>query len=87
MSTQDVAIRASTPAPGWGDLLSGKNAIYALALAGGVTLHAVNIYIVTTVLPSVVKDIGGLNYLAWSAGSRRHLRQETRRTPEPGDCR
>jgi MFS family permease len=66
MSTQDVAIRTSTLAPGWGDLLSGKNAIYALALAGGVTLHAVNIYIVTTVLPSVVKDIGGLNYFAWS---------------------
>jgi hypothetical protein len=51
---------------GWGDLLSGKNAIYALALAGGVTLHAVNIYIATTILPSVVGDIGGLDYYAWS---------------------
>jgi MFS family permease len=50
----------------WGELLSGKNGIHALALAGGVTLHAVNIYIVTTVLPSVVRDIGGLEYYAWS---------------------
>ena len=66
MSTQEVTISASTPATGWRDLLSGKNAIYALALAGGVTLHAVNIYIVTTVLPSVVRDIGGLDYFAWS---------------------
>ena len=32
--------------PGWAALLSGKNALYSLVLAGGVTLHAVNIYIV-----------------------------------------
>ena len=28
-----------------------------LALAGGVALHAVNVYIATTILPSVVRDI------------------------------
>jgi hypothetical protein len=33
---------------GWGELLSGKNGLYALALAGGVTLHAVNMYIATS---------------------------------------
>ena len=32
---------------GWRDLLTGKNGIYALALSGGVTLHAVNMYIAT----------------------------------------
>ncbi|MFN7025095.1 MAG: MFS transporter [Pseudorhizobium sp.] len=51
---------------GWVELLSGRNAIYSLALSGGVALHAVNIYIVTTVMPSVVIDIGGLDYYAWS---------------------
>ncbi|TKT80292.1 MFS transporter [Aquamicrobium sp. LC103] len=51
---------------GWGDLLSGKNAIYALTLAGGVTLYAVNMYIATTVMPSVVIDIGGLDFYAWA---------------------
>ena len=55
MTTQDMTMNQAKP--GWGDLLAGKNAIYALALAGGVTLHAVNIYIVTTILPSVVRDI------------------------------
>ena len=64
MSTQDMTMNEAKP--GWGDLLSGKNAIYALALAGGVMLHAVNIYIVATILPSVVRDIGGLDYYAWS---------------------
>lgn len=56
---------ASTPAR-WGELLGGKNGVYALALAGGVTLHAVNMYIATTVMPSVVADIGGLDFYAWA---------------------
>jgi len=51
---------------GWGELLSGKNGLYALALAGGVTLHAVNMYIATTVMPSVVQDIGGMDFYAWA---------------------
>lgn len=51
---------------GWGELLSGKNGLYALALAGGVTLHAVNMYIATTVMPSVVADIGGMDFYAWA---------------------
>lgn len=50
----------------WGDLLSGKNLAGSIALAGGVALHAINIYIATTVLPSVVKDIGGLDLYAWN---------------------
>lgn len=50
----------------WGDLLSGKNAGHSAALSGGVVLHAINIYIATTVLPSVVKDIGGLDLYAWN---------------------
>nr|WP_210309026.1 MFS transporter [Ochrobactrum sp. CM-21-5] len=47
-------------------MLSGKNGLYALALAGGVTLHAVNMYIATTVMPSVVQDIGGMDFYAWA---------------------
>jgi MFS family permease len=51
---------------GWGDLLSGTNGIRSLALAGGVALHAINVYVATTILPSVVADIGGLDYYAWN---------------------
>lgn len=50
----------------WGDLLSGKNAACSVVLSGGVALHAINIYIATTVLPSVVQEIGGLNLYAWN---------------------
>lgn len=66
------AVRGPGAAPagqgtaGWSALLAGRNGIYALALAGGVTLHAVNIYIATTVMPSVVDDIGGLEFYAWA---------------------
>jgi MFS family permease len=50
----------------WGDLLRGRNGLLAVALTGGVALHAVNVHIVTTVLPSVVQDIGGLDWYAWN---------------------
>ena len=62
----DPASLTSHHKVGWGDLLTGKNAIRSLALAGGVALHAVNVYIATTILPSVVADIGGLDYYAWN---------------------
>lgn len=50
----------------WSDLLRGRNGLVAVALTGGVALHAVNVHIVTTVLPSVVRDIGGLDWYAWN---------------------
>jgi len=54
------------PPAGWAALLSGANGVRSLALAGGVVLHAINVYIATTILPSVVRDIGGLDYYAWN---------------------
>ncbi|MDR0217535.1 MAG: MFS transporter [Enterobacteriaceae bacterium] len=57
---------SSNTTPTWGELLSGRNGLLSIALAGGVALHAINIYIATTILPSVVRDIGGLEYYAWN---------------------
>lgn len=55
------------PSPaGWGALLRGRNGVLAVALTGGVALHAINVHIVTTVLPSVVREIGGLDWYAWN---------------------
>ena len=51
---------------GWAALLSGSNGVRTLALAGGVVLHAINVYIATTILPSVVRDIGGIDFYAWN---------------------
>ncbi|SHF25361.1 Major Facilitator Superfamily protein [Kaistia soli DSM 19436] len=47
-------------------LFSGANGIYAAALTGGVVLHAINIFLTATVMPSVVTDIGGLDVYAWA---------------------
>ncbi|WP_249672205.1 MFS transporter [Pseudomonas abieticivorans] len=56
----------NTQASTWSELLSGRNAARSVALSGGVALHAINIYIATTILPSVVQDIGGLHLYAWN---------------------
>lgn len=66
-TTADSASPASAaPIAAWGELFRGRNGWRALALTGGVALHAVNVHIVTTVLPSVVHEIGGLDWYAWS---------------------
>ncbi|MDQ1814891.1 MFS transporter [Massilia sp. CCM 9210] len=64
MSSASPAALPSTAS--WGELFSGQNGLLALALTGGVALHAINVHIVTTVLPSVVQDIGGLDWYAWN---------------------
>ena len=56
----------SNKSDGWKGLLSGKNLWKSIALAGGTALHATNIYLSTTILPSVVEDIGGLEFYSWN---------------------
>jgi len=51
---------------GWADLVRGGNAGRSAVVGGGMIIHALNTFIVTTILPSVVRDIGGLRYFAWS---------------------
>lgn len=57
---------AAAPQASWRELFHGRNGLRSIALAGGVALHAVNIYIVTTILPTVIQEIGGLAYYAWN---------------------
>jgi len=50
----------------WSELLSGKNGLRAIALAAGVILHATDVYLATTIMPSVIEDIGGLSFYSWA---------------------
>jgi len=50
----------------WYDLFSNKNGLKATALALGVMLHATNVYLATTIMPTIIKEIGGLEYYAWN---------------------
>lgn len=54
-------------AVGWGDILWGDYAAISAVLAGGISLHAVNINISATMLPSIVGEIGGQGLYAWNA--------------------
>ena len=65
-SSSSTALPSPPSAAAWSELFSGRNGWRALALTGGVALHAINVHIVTTVLPSVVREIGGLDWYAWS---------------------
>jgi MFS family permease len=53
-------------APGWAALFRGGNALISIMLTGGVAIHALSLRVVSTVLPSVVSEIGGLRFFAWS---------------------
>lgn len=50
----------------WADLFRNGNALRTLALCGAVVLHALNLYVAATILPSVVREIGGIEYYAWN---------------------
>ncbi|MFS3134032.1 MFS transporter [Gluconacetobacter sacchari] len=64
--TSSVPQRPAPAPAGWGALFSGGNAARSVTLAAGVMLHAVNLYMAMTVLPSAVRDIGGMRYYAWN---------------------
>ena len=53
-------------AAGWSALLRRPYASRALVVAGGMAMHAINVFIVITILPTVVRDIGGLEFFAWN---------------------
>jgi len=50
----------------WRELFSGKNGLKAIALAAGVILHATDVFLATTIMPSVIDDIGGLAFYSWA---------------------
>ena len=56
---KDVAPRLSS-------LFSRGYLFGTLMLGGGIMLHAVETYITATLMPSIVRDIGGLSLFAWA---------------------
>lgn len=66
LPTKDQTGAAAATSTGWAALLHGRNLWLSIALSGGVAIHAVNLYLANTVLPSVVRDIGGIEFYAWN---------------------
>jgi MFS family permease len=59
---EQVAVRDE----GWTDMLRGRNLARCLVVGASMILHALNTFIVVTVMPTVVRDIGGMAFFAWS---------------------
>lgn len=51
---------------GWSALLRGIYLPRSLVIGGGMLMHALNTFIVVTVMPSVVREIGGLAFYSWA---------------------
>lgn len=58
--------QAGGSAVGWLSLLQGGNALISAMIAGGVAIHALSMRVVATALPSIVMEIGGLRFFAWT---------------------
>jgi MFS family permease len=58
---------AEAKAVTWRQLLDGSYLLPLTAICLGITLHAVNIPLTATILPSAVAEIGGLEFLSWAA--------------------
>ena len=51
---------------GWLDLMRGGRGIYTLLINLGISLHAMDIFVIATVMPVVVGDIGGVEFYTWT---------------------
>ena len=50
----------------WIDLFRDGRGVYTILINFGIGLHALDIFIITTIMPTVVVDIGGLAYYTWA---------------------
>ncbi|MCP8897094.1 MFS transporter [Shinella daejeonensis] len=62
----DPLSAAADAAPRLSQLFSRTHLFATLMLGGGISLHAVETYITATLMPSIVRDIGGLEFFAWA---------------------
>ena len=51
---------------GWADMFRGIRGVYTVLLNLGIGVHAVDIFVITTVMPTVVAEIGGVEFYAWT---------------------
>jgi MFS family permease len=62
MSSPSQAAPAST----WRSLFGHGLGLYVIMLNLGIGLHALDVFVVSTVMPDVVRDLGGAHFYAWS---------------------
>ena len=50
----------------WTDPFKNGLALYTVMLNVGIGLHALDVFIIATVMPRVVRDLGGAEYYTWA---------------------
>lgn len=50
----------------WTALFRDGRGIYVVALNLGIGLHAIDVFVISTVMPAVVRDLGGVAFYAWA---------------------
>jgi MFS family permease len=50
----------------WSEIFSGRLGALTFVLGLGMGLFAINQFVVATIMPTVVRDIGGVNYYSWA---------------------
>lgn len=65
MDHQTINTQNAAPAS-WSRLLSGEPGLLFAIIASAVLLHAMNTLLMSTILPSAVRDIGGTAYMGWA---------------------
>lgn len=51
----------------WIELLQDGRAAYTILLNLGIGLHALDVFVITTIMPAVVADIGGVSFYTWTS--------------------
>jgi len=65
VTDEDAAARPMPERAAWRDVFRGRYAAYTLILNLGIGLHAVDVFVVSTVMPAVVREIGGAAFYTW----------------------
>jgi MFS family permease len=65
MNEQPDRVQARPAAPSWGELLFGRRARIVWTISLGVAIQAFGWFLVSTIMPSVVLDLGSPHLLSW----------------------
>lgn len=57
---------AAEPSGGWTEIFTGRNGVLTFVLTLGITLFAINQFVVATIMPTIVRELGGLDYYTWT---------------------
>jgi MFS family permease len=62
----DSLAGAESQQAGWKQIFTGKLGVYSLIVNLGVGLFAIDTFVISTIMPTVVGDIGGTEFYSWS---------------------